>query len=65
MFSHQELGIAGVGDPDPLQHLTDDDFNVLVVDFYALQSIDLLHFIDQVLGHFLFAENRQDVVRIG
>ncbi len=37
---------------------------MLVVDFDALQAVNLLHLIDQVLGQFLLAENPQDVVRV-
>ena len=34
----------------PAQHLTNDRLDVLVVDLHALQTVDFLHFVDQVLG---------------
>ena len=55
----------GVGDLDLLQHLAHDHFDVLVVDLHALQAIDLLDFVDQVLGQRLDAHDAQDVVRTG
>src|SRR5690606_7851023 len=53
-----------VDDFDLLQHLTDDDLDVLVVDRHALQSVDLLHFVHQILGQRLDALDAQQVVRI-
>ena len=41
-----------------------DDFQMLVVDVDALQTVDFLNLVDQVLLQFLLAEHRQDVVRI-
>ena len=61
----EEVGVAHILDPHAAEHLTDDDLDVLVVDLDALQSIDLLDFVDQVLGQRLLAEHPQDVVRIG
>ena len=37
---------------------------MLVVDVDALQPVDFLNLVDQVLLQFLFAEHRQDVVRV-
>ena len=45
------------------QHLGDDDFDVLVVDFHALRTIHVLNFVQQVLLHRLFAADAQNVVR--
>src|SRR5690606_17562800 len=53
-----------VDDFDLLQHLTDDDLDVLVVDRHALQSVDLLHFVHQIFGQRLDALDAQQVVRI-
>ena len=44
----QELGVAGVLDADLLQHLPDDQLDVLVVDVDALGLVDLLHLADEV-----------------
>jgi hypothetical protein len=41
-----------------------DHADVLVVDLHALQAIDLLHFIEQVLLHRARALDPQDVVRV-
>jgi len=46
-----------------LQHLTDNHFDVLVVDQHALQPVDLLDFVDQIGSEFLDALDRQNVVR--
>ena len=39
----QEVGVARVLDADLLQHLADDQLDVLVVDLDALRLVDLLH----------------------
>ena len=49
---------------DLLQHLAHDDLDVLVVDAHALQAVDLLDLVDQVLLHRLDALDAQDVVRV-
>ena len=54
----QELGVADILDLHPPHHLPDDDLDVLVVDVDALQPVDLLDFVDQVLLQFLLAEHR-------
>ena len=48
---------------DLLQHLAGNHLDMLIVDFHALQPIDLLNFVDQVIGQHLDAHNSQDVVR--
>src|SRR6201988_2896679 len=63
LFAGDHVGLALVGDLHLLQHLTHDHFDVLVVDEHALQSVDLLDFVDQVGSEFLDALDRQDVVR--
>ena len=60
----QELGVADVFDLHPAHHLADDHFEVLVVDVHALQPVDFLDFVHQVLLQFLFAEHGQNVVRV-
>ena len=44
----QELRPAGVVDAHLLQHLADDQLDVLVVDLDALRLVDLLHLVDEV-----------------
>mgnify|MGYP003694524461 CR=1 FL=1 len=50
-------------DLDLLQHLPDDHLDMLVVDRHALQPVDLLDLVDEVVGQLLDALDRQDVVR--
>jgi len=59
----EEIGVPGVGDLHLSQHASDDDFNVLVVDFHPLRAVDLLDFMEQVLLNSLFTADTQDVVR--
>ena len=47
-----------------LQHLAHDHADVLVVDLDALEAIDLLHLVEQILLHRARALDPQDVVRI-
>ncbi len=63
MLAFEEFGIAGFADLDFLQHLPDDDFDMLVVDRHALQAIDLLDLVDEIIGQGLDAHDRQDVLR--
>ena len=46
------------------EHLADDDLDVLVVDAHALEAVDLLDLVDQVLRQRLLAQHLQDVVRV-
>ena len=48
-----------------LQHLPDDHLDVLVVDRHALEPVDLLDLVDEIVGQLLDALDRQDVVRRG
>src|SRR6185436_595731 len=65
LLALEELRLAGVLDLDLLQHLADDDLDVLVVDGHALQPVDVLDLVDQVVGEFFDALDRQNVVRCG
>ncbi len=60
----EELGVTDVLDAHPAQHLPHHHFDVLVVDVHALQTVDLLHLVDEVLLQLLLAEHVEDVVRI-
>ena len=64
-FPFQEFGVAGFHDLDLLQHLANDHLDVLVVDRHALQSIDLLDFLNEVIRQRFDAENGEDVLRRG
>ena len=56
-FFGQEFGVADIFDLHPAHHLPRDDFQVLIVDVDALQTIDFLDFVHQVLLQFLFAQH--------
>src|SRR5690606_25012824 len=64
LFTGDEVGVTRVNDVHATQHLTDDHFNVLVVDLHALQTVNVLHFVDDVGGQLLDTLETQDVVRI-
>src|SRR3569623_657236 len=64
LFALEQAGVAGVGHFDFAQHLANDDLDVLVVDLHALQTVDVLHLGDDVVGERLDAQETQDVVRI-
>src|SRR3546814_1649824 len=61
LLADQEGRLAAVVDLDLLQHLADDHLDVLVVDLHALQAIDALDLVDQVVGQGLDAEHVEDV----
>src|SRR3546814_4484685 len=58
-------GIARIDDVHTAQHLANNHFDVLVVDLHALQTIDVLDFVDDVGRQLLDALQAQDIVRIG
>ena len=64
LVADQEVGVAHLLDAHAAQHLADDHLDVLVVDAHALEAVDLLHLVDQVLGERLLAEDGEDVVRV-
>ena len=47
-LAREQLGLARALDPHLLQHLADDQLDVLVVDLDALRLVDLLHLGDEV-----------------
>ena len=63
LFTLEQVGLTRILDLHLLQHLAHDHFDVLVIDGDALQSVHVLDFVDQVVGEFLHALDRQDVVR--
>src|SRR3569832_2272999 len=64
LIALEQAGVAGVGHFDFAQHLANDDLDELVVDLHALQTVDVLHLVDDVVGERLDAQETQDVVRI-
>ena len=59
----QQVRIAGIVDLDLLQHHAHDHFDVLVVDGHALQTVDVLDFVDEEVRQLFDALDGQDVVR--
>ena len=55
-------GIAGCGNNDLAQHLANDHLDVLVIDLHALQSVNLLDLVDDVLGQGRNTLEAQDVM---
>ena len=64
MVTPEELvGIARVGDFHLAEHLTDNDLDVLVVDFHALDAVNRLDLVDQVLLEFLGSASFEQIFR--
>ena len=61
--ARQQIRITNGGDLHLSKHLSDHDFNVLVVDFYSLSTIDVLNFVQQVLLHFFRTADSKNVFR--
>jgi hypothetical protein len=64
LLVHDELGIADVLDLDPAHHLANDRLDVLVVDVDALETVDLLDPVEQVLLQLALTQDLEDLVRI-
>ena len=64
LFVEEEFGISDFLDFHPTHHLANDDLDVLVVNVDALEPVDFLDFVHQVLLQLLFTEHRQDIVGV-
>src|SRR6185503_6558933 len=64
LLFEQKLRVADFLDLHPAQHLPDNHFDVLVVDVYTLQTIDLLDFVYEVFLQTTHTQNSQNVVRV-
>src|SRR5437868_1382626 len=60
----EELGITALEHAHLLQHLSHDHANVLVVDLHALQAVNLLHFVEQILLNRARSLDAEDIVWI-
>ena len=49
LFFHKKVGVADILDLNPAKHLADDDLDVLVVDIDALQAINFLDLVDEII----------------
>ena len=65
LFAVDVIGVAGVFDHYPSQHLANNHFNVLVVDLHTLEAVNVLHLINNVTGQLFRAEQSQNILRIG
>src|SRR5258706_128265 len=65
LFLEKEVGVSNVFDFDPAHHLTNDGFDVLVVDVDALEAVDLLNGVDEIGLREFFAEDGQQIVQVG
>src|SRR5690606_17127285 len=63
LFTPEEDRIAGFGDANLAEHLANDDFNVLVVNGDALEPVDFLDFVNEMLLQLLRPANIQNFVR--
>src|SRR5476651_687460 len=59
-----ETRIAGFSDFNFTQHLTQDGLDVLIVDLHALQTVNVLDLVNDVLGQRTHTQQTQDVVWI-
>src|SRR4029450_1218922 len=60
----QLLAVARLVDPDLLEHLADDDLDVLVVDRDALAAVDPLDLLDQVALDSVLAPGVEVLLRV-
>src|SRR5262249_5705317 len=61
LLALEELGRAGIVHLRLLQHLPDDHLDMLVVDGHALQTVDLLDLVDEIVGELFDSLDRKDV----
>src|SRR5665213_996119 len=64
MLALEELRLARLHHADLLEHLSDNDADVLVVDLHTLEAIDLLHLVQQVFLHRARTLDAKDIVRV-
>ena len=65
LLADDVVGVAGFDDLHAAQHLANDHLDVLVVDLHALQTVHVLHFVDDVARQRFDTQQAQDVLRIG
>ena len=64
LFAGKQGCVATECDFNLLQHLTNDRFDVLVVDLHALQTIHFLNFRNQIFSQCFDAHDFKDVMRV-
>src|SRR5471032_2851790 len=65
LLANDIVGVAGIDDLYATQHLTHDHFDVLVVNLHALQTVHVLHFVNDVTRQRFDTQQTQNVLRIG
>src|SRR5690606_17320395 len=65
LIAFDQGGVTRFNDLNLPQHLTYDDFDVLVVDHNALQTVNVLDFVNDVLSQLAHTQQTQNVVRVG
>ena len=65
LFALQQRRVARIGDLQFLEHLTRDDFDMLIVNLHALQTVNVLNFFHQIVRQLFNAHNAQNIVRYG
>ena len=63
MLTFQQRCIATVGNFPFLQHLANDHFDVLVVDFHTLQTVHILDLVDHIVGQGFDTHDGQNIMR--
>ncbi|MNM57039.1 hypothetical protein D3C81_682260 [compost metagenome] len=63
LLAFQELGATSTNDGAFTQHLTNDNFDVFIVNLNALQTVNFLHFVGDVAGNRMHTTQTQNVVR--
>ena len=64
LLAPKEPSVARLGDAHFAQHLADDDLDMLVVDGHALQPIDFLDFVDEMLLQLLRPADVKDFMGV-
>ena len=62
IFSVEECGITGIGHTHFLEHLTDDNLDVFVVNVYPLEAIDFLDLVHEVFLEFAHAADIENLL---
>ncbi len=60
----QETSLTSIGDFNLTKHLPNDYFDMLVVDHNALQTVNVLNFVGDVLRQLNHAQQAQYIVRV-
>ena len=63
LIAPEQRGVARIGDLHLAQHLAHDDLDVLVVNLDALEAINFLHFVHQMLLQILRSADLENFVR--